>query len=92
MSAKRRLAETIEAMPESLTMEEIIERLYYAFKLKQEHDRTQDARSQTILERLAAEGRVALGQPNTATAYPVIPGQVPAGLVERLIDEGRGDR
>jgi hypothetical protein len=62
-----------------------VEGVAQAFKLKQ-------GRQQDTLERLAREGRVALGQPNTAAAYPMIPAGVPAGLVDRLIDEDRGDQ
>ena len=35
MSMKRQLAEAIAEMPDSLTLEEAVERLYRAFKLKQ---------------------------------------------------------
>lgn len=34
MSAKRDLAQAVEALPESITIEEAFERLYQAFKLK----------------------------------------------------------
>lgn len=35
MSAKQQLAEAIAALPDSLSIEEAVERLYQAFKLKQ---------------------------------------------------------
>lgn len=41
MSTKQRLAEAIAALPESLTIEEAVERLYRAFKLKQALTRTE---------------------------------------------------
>lgn len=36
MSVKKQLAATVDALPESVTIEEAIERIYAAFKLKQE--------------------------------------------------------
>ena len=35
MSVKHELAEAVEALPESIGLEEAVERLYQAFKLKQ---------------------------------------------------------
>ena len=39
MSPKQRLTQAIAELPESLTIEEAVERLYLAFKLKQAHGR-----------------------------------------------------
>jgi prevent-host-death family protein len=41
------------------------------------------------LERLAREGKIRLGLPNTPDAYPVSRQRVRAGVVEKLIDEER---
>ena len=35
MSAKQQIVQAMESLPDSLTLEEIVERLYRAFKLKQ---------------------------------------------------------
>lgn len=47
MSAKQQLAEAVAELPDSLTLEEAIERLYRAFKRKQVYLRGQGARSQS---------------------------------------------
>lgn len=36
MSVKQQLVETVQTLPESVTLEEAIERIYRAFKLKQQ--------------------------------------------------------
>jgi hypothetical protein len=43
------------------------------------------------LDRLAREGKVRLGIANRPEAYPALRHQVRAGVVERLVDEDRGD-
>jgi hypothetical protein len=61
MSIKQSLHQAVEALPESVTLEEAFERLYSAFKLKQA--RTQGQRMADVLEELArvdALGEVAV--------------------------------
>lgn len=55
------------------------------------HDEPAPSRGRSALEQLAKQGKVRLGEPNTPDAYPRVKRQVAAGLVERLIDEGRGE-
>lgn len=47
---------------------------------------------EAVLERWAAEGRVRLGLPHDPAVYRKLPWSSPAGLVERLLDESRGER
>lgn len=54
MSIKQSLRQAIEALPESVTLEEAFERLYTAFKMKQAQ--TQGQRMAAILEELAQSG------------------------------------
>jgi antitoxin (DNA-binding transcriptional repressor) of toxin-antitoxin stability system len=44
------------------------------------------------LERLASEGKARLGAPNTGDVYSVVTRRARTGLVERLVDEDRGDQ
>lgn len=50
-----------------------------------------DAPSPALAE-LAADGRVRLGRPNDASAYPALQPLLPHGEGRRLLDEERGDR
>jgi hypothetical protein len=49
-------------------------------------------RLEANLARLAQEGKVRIGLPNSAEAYACSKLRVPAGVAEHLIDEERGDR
>jgi len=44
------------------------------------------------LAELARKGLATLGAPNDPELYPDLPAVVPAGTVERLLDEERGER
>lgn len=55
------------------------------------HDAHAVSPLERALDRLAREGKVRLGLPNTPDAYPVVRRRVAAGLVERLVDAERGD-
>jgi hypothetical protein len=57
MSTKQRLAEAIAALPDSLTIEEAVERLYQAFKRKQALEQGRGvARAPVILPTVGGRG------------------------------------
>ncbi len=55
------------------------------------HDERALRPAERALERMAREGKIRLGLPNEPAAYRPAKHHVPAGLVERLIDEERGE-
>lgn len=53
------------------------------------HDTRAVSSVERALDRLAREGKVRLGLPNSEDAYPVVRRRMRDGVVERLLDEDR---
>ena len=53
---------------------------------------TTEGEARAELQRRARAGTVKLGAPNRPDVYPLPPGRVPAGTVQELLDDIRGER